>query len=471
MISKNEERLIRDAERAGVPFDQLTNFKRAGYWPQPKQLLFHAACRECDLAGGPTEIGFGGARGGAKSHALLAQIILDDCMRQSGLKCLLLRRVGKAVRESFEDLRFRVLNYATHRYNRSGGIITLENGSKVILGHFQTERDIDNYLGMEYGLIGVEEATTLSSNKYHMIGTCNRTPIADWRPRIYSNANPGGIGHAWYKSLFIIPWRLGQQNGTRFIASTYKDNAFLNEDYVHRLDALAGWQKRAWKEGDWDIAAGQFFTNFNRQVHVVKPRSVPEFWEVWLAGDYGWTHPTAVLLLGKDLQGNIYVIDEYSASRRLPEAHSNMWRQMLARWEIEEERLRQFPFGRDVWSKNERGRTVNDSYAELGWFLEPANMDRQLGGAEILRKLGDVEAGIPPTLFIYETNVGLIETLTRLEHDPHRPEDVLKVDMDEEGIGGDDLYDALRYGLMAVSEEREITYARVAVPDGDGGGW
>jgi hypothetical protein len=34
-------------------------------------------------------------------------------------------------------------------------------------------------------------------------------------------------------------------------------------------------------------------------------------------------------------------------------------------------------------------------------------------------------------------------------HDPHRPEDVLKVDCDDEGNGGDDWYDAFRYGVMA----------------------
>jgi hypothetical protein len=33
-------------------------------------------------------------------------------------------------------------------------------------------------------------------------------------------------------------------------------------------------------------------------------------------------------------------------------------------------------------------------------------------------------------------------------HDPDNPEDVLKVDTDESGVGGDDPYDAWRYGLM-----------------------
>jgi hypothetical protein len=31
-----------------------------------------------------------------------------------------------------------------------------------------------------------------------------------------------------------------------------------------------------------------------------------------------------------------------------------------------------------------------------------------------------------------------------MQHDPNRPEDVLKVDCDEDGVGGDDANDALR---------------------------
>jgi hypothetical protein len=39
----------------------------------------------------------------------------------------------------------------------------------------------------------------------------------------------------------------------------------------------------------------------------------------------------------------------------------------------------------------------------------------------------------------------LLETLPALQHDPNRPEDVLKVDADEKGLGGDDAADCLRY--------------------------
>jgi hypothetical protein len=71
-------------------------------------------------------------------------------------------------------------------------------------------------------------------------------------------------------------------------------------------------------------------------------------------------------------------------------------------------------------------------------------MDRMNGWAEILSKLGDPESGIPAKLFIHSRCRRLLECLPSLQHDPNRPEDVLKVDADEDGVGGDDAADAMR---------------------------
>jgi hypothetical protein len=76
------------------------------------------------------------------------------------------------------------------------------------------------------------------------------------------------------------------------------------------------------------------------------------------------------------------------------------------------------------------------------------------GWAEVLRDLGDINAGTAPTLFIHKRCARLIETLPALRHDPSQPEDVLKVDADEDGVGGDDTEHALRY--MVAAKGREI---------------
>ena len=68
--------------------------------------------------------------------------------------------------------------------------------------------------------------------------------------------------------------------------------------------------------------------------------------------------------------------------------------------------------------------------------------------------MGNVEAGIAPRLIIHQRCRRLIETLPALQHDPNRPEDVLKVDADEDGNGGDDAADCLRY--LVATKPREI---------------
>jgi phage terminase large subunit len=88
---------------------------------------------------------------------------------------------------------------------------------------------------------------------------------------------------------------------------------------------------------------------------------------------------------------------------------------------------------------------VASQYAKLGVNLKCANTDRVNGWAEILNRLGDPGAGVAPRLFIHERCARLVECLPSLQHDPNRPEDVLKVDCDEDGSGGDDAADCFRY--------------------------
>lgn len=477
MATNAADRFIQAAYTAGCPRDQLVNLISAGVVLQERQLEASAAARLCDYADGPTEIGYGGARGGGKSHWMLVQIAVDDCQRYPGLKCLLLRKVGKALREGFEDLLRRTLGNLEYTYNSSQHRLTFPNGSVIILGHFQKESDIDGYLGLEYDVIGVEEATTLSASKVKAIRTCNRTSKSGWRPRMYYTTNPGGIGHTWFVDKFIKPHRrrthaelrprrpgtpicaLAEQTGsTRFIPATVDDNRCVNADYEQQLGELTGWQLRAWRYGDWDIAAGQFFTTFRRDIHgiPVRWRTIPRDWKVWASFDYGWTHYTSVHLHTMDGDGTRYTFDEHAARGWLVERHAEAIHTMLARWNIPISRLSTFVAGSDVFVKKQNGGTIAADYKAYGIRLKQANTDRINGAGEILRLLGDVDAPKPiaPKWYIFETCGRLLDCLPALQHDPHNPEDVLKWDTDEDGNGGDDPYDDARYGMMAVWRPR-----------------
>ncbi len=476
------DRFLADARHARCSRNQIENFLRAGIILQPKQLAASAAARLCDAPDGPTAIGYGGARGGGKSHWLIAQLGVDDCQRVPDLKCLLLRKVGKANNESFADLRQRLFRKLPHEFVPSRGLLHFPNGSRIITGHYQHVNDIDAYLGLEYDVIGIEEATALTSRKYTDIGTCCRTSKPRWRPRIYSTTNPGGVGHAWYRQKFLQPFHANLETDTRFVPASISDNPFTNPDYQKTLQNLSGWRKRAWLYGDWDIAAGQFFTTFRRDIHVISDFDDSRAVEWMAALDYGFTHYTVVLLGCKDGDGNYFIVDEHAERLLLPQKHAQAIHAMFRRHGLLDSAgshsttqldvsgrsvltpqtakrqqpsttLVHFVAGADVFSRQSDGHTIADQYRAFGIRLLPANTDRINGWAEVLRLLGDVDSGLTPQLFIHKRCARLIECLPNLQHDPNNPEDILKTDIDDDGSGGDDAADALRY-LVATRPRR-----------------
>jgi hypothetical protein len=410
------------------------------------------------------------------------QMGVDDCQRVPGLKCLLLRKVGKANLEHFEDLRRKLFTKLGHEFSAFRGILTFNNGSRIIAGHFQNEKDIDAYLGLEYDVIGIEEATTLTSRKYQDITTCCRSSKQNWRPRIYSTTNPGGVGHAWYRTKFVLPLLEKRQTDTVFVAARVTDNRWNNPEYIRVLQGLSGWQRRAWLDGDWDIAAGQYFTTLRREVHIVEDFDDTRAREWFCAMDYGFAHYTVVLLGCTDGDGNLFVVDEHAERLWLPQRHAPAIKAMLGRHKVgsSEQRarslelsdLKRFVAGADVFSRQSDGTTVAAQYAKLGITLRPANTDRINGWAEIMSRFGDPQCGVQssatnapadavrPTLFIHQRCGRLIETLPVLQHDPNRPEDVLKVDADDDGVGGDDAADCLRYLVATKSREVRVRKLR-----------
>jgi len=443
----NSELYFRAAAAAGCPLDQVKNFVKAAICLQPRQLAMSAAARECDRDGGPNEIGVGGARMGGKSAWCLAQLAADDCQRFPSLKCLFLRKVGKAAKESLEDLRRQILKGVPHAYSAHKGLLSFENGSRILTGHFSNEKDIDAYLGLEYDVIAVEEATTLTFPKYRMILSCNRTSKIGWRPRTYSTTNPGGVGHAWYRARFVLPFRAGTQTTTRFVPSLVTDNYYANADYIKILEDQVGWIKQAWRYGDWDIAAGQYFTTFSDTHHVTNEIDLTRAKSWGLALDHGFTHYTACYLGFRDGDGNFYVVDEHVERGWLVERHADAIHAMLGRHKNTIGEMDYKVAGTDIFAKESRARSVAEDYQDHGIHWKPAVTDRINGAAEILRLLGEPNGKTPKParLKIHRRCVRLIECLPSMQHNPTRPEDVLKVDVDDDGNGGDDPYDAFRY--------------------------
>lgn len=446
---------IKQAQAMGLPADQVVNFAKGRYVPQPKQMEFHYWARQADHDTGPSWIGYGGARGPGKSHASFAQIALDDCQRVDDLKGLFLRSVGGAARESFEDLITKVLFASPYEYKATRGTVHFQNGSRILMGGFRDDSTIAKYIGIEYDFIVVEEATLLSNHKIDLLLGSLRTSKKNWRPRAYFTTNPGNVGHGAFKRRFIMPMRAGKEKQTKFIQANVYDNKFVDAGYLAYLEGLTGWMREAWLEGSWEIAAGTFFTNWDRKMHVIDnfvETGLPYGWDYWLAIDYGYNHWTVIYLLARGRSDGIfYLIDETVARFKLvPEIAADIT-SMLQKYGLSTHDLEGFYGSPDLTAvRGGYTRTsISDQFAEHGYKIQPAVTDRINGAAKMLQLFGNPSKGVPPTLFVTDLCTQFIECIPNLIHDPSRPEDVLKVDANSAGIGGDDPYEAARYGLMS----------------------
>jgi hypothetical protein len=89
------------------------------------------------------------------------------------------------------------------------------------------------------------------------------------------------------------------------------------------------------------------------------------------------------------------------------------------------------------------------------WRLEIGDLKPFVAGADVFSRQSD--GGFP----VWEAwdFARLAECLPSLQHDPSRPEDVLKVDADEDGVGRDDAADALRY--LVATKARTISVRKL----------
>ena len=58
-------------------------------------------------------------------------------------------------------------------------------------------------------------------------------------------------------------------------------------EYIKRLKRLSKKDREALLFGNWDIFEGQYFTEWNRDIHVISPFEIPKEWRRYFVMDYG----------------------------------------------------------------------------------------------------------------------------------------------------------------------------------------
>lgn len=382
-------------------------------------------------------VGYGGARGGGKSLAMRVKFALL-AFNYAGIRLLLLRKTFPELEENhIKPLRLLLHGFATYRERDK--CFTFPNGSTLRFGYCDREADVDQYQGQEYDIIGFDEATHFTFYMVTVILACLRG-VNNFPKRCYMTGNPGGIGHAWYKRLFITKDYLPTENPADyvFIPAKVYDNADLmhsNPEYVNMLENLPADLRRAWLDGDWDVFAGQYFTEWRREVHTMEPMPLPAHWRRYFTMDYG-LDMLAGYWVAVDENGFAVVYRElYEGKDNNKGANGGGLLISEAAARILEltppgEHIEAYFAPPDLWNRRQdTGRSVADIFGDSGIWLTKVNNSREQGWLEVKEWLHPVQmpdGSKEPKMRVFNTCLNLIESMPNMLHDERNPNDCAK---------------------------------------------
>src|SRR6056300_1081671 len=219
------------------------------------------------LAADEKDVLYGGAAGGGKSFAMLIDP-LRYCHKKAH-RALILRRSMPELRELIDKSR--------ELYPQAFPGAKFREVEKV--WNFPTE------FGWNY------------------LASRLRTTDKSLKTYLRCTANPGGVGAAWVKKRYVEPAEpnnsfKGSDGLTRkFIPALLQDNPYLSEDGVYEtmLKSLPATQRKQLLEGNWDIAEGAAFSEFDVGLHIVDPFQIPPHWQRVKGIDYGYASESCCL--------------------------------------------------------------------------------------------------------------------------------------------------------------------------------
>jgi hypothetical protein len=222
------------------------------------------------------------------------------------------------------------------------------------------------------------------------------------------------------------------------------DNPYLMQtgDYETMLLSLPEHQRKQLLEGNWDIAEGAAFTEFNRQIHVVEPFHIPSNWTKFRACDYGYGSFSAVVWFAVSPSEQLVVYRELYVSKVLAKDLAHM----VMRAEENDGPMRYGVLDSSCWHKRgDTGPSLAEQMIAEGCRWRPSDRSagsRVAGKNELHRRLQLDPFTEKPRLVITSNCVNTIAQLPVLPLDKRNPEDI-------DTKAEDHLYDAIRYGVMS----------------------
>lgn len=433
------------------------------------------------LAAPEQEVLYGGAAGGGKSYALLADFLRQaDNPNHQGL---LLRRTNDELRELIRNsLTMYLAVYPKARWNQQRSEWTFPSGAKLWISYLEQDKDVLRYQGQSFTWVGFDELTQYSTPyawDYLRTRLRSADPTIELTQR--GTTNPGGPGHGWVKRYFIDPAaenkpfipqdvdgkdivfeafhkeviegrrKVGEPMFLRrFIPAKLKDNPYLYEDGRYETNLLSQGEnvRRQLLEGDWGVAEGAAFPEFRKHLHTCEPFDIPSSWRRFRSCDYGYTSYSAVHWYAIDPSfDTLYVYRELYVSKKTGVELAPLILQQEAR-----ENVAYGVLDSSCWhNRGQTGPTIAEEMIRSGCRWRPADRGptSRVNGRQRLHNLLRVEEGIGrPGIVFFNNCRQIIADLPVIPTDPDGGDDI------DVRYTSDHAYDSIRYGIQSRPQSR-----------------
>ena len=252
-----------------------------------------------------------GSAGSAKSYFITQKLIVRATSEK--IKILVTRRTGSTLRNTcfslFKDIldKWQLSQYLNIR--ESDFNIRFPNGSEIIFMGLDEETKLLSLNNI--GTIWIEEAYEVPKNIVEQLNLRMRGKNAN--QQIIMSFNPISKNHWLYDFCEVNP-----PASFRYIHSTYKDNPFLNSEYVKSLEELYERnpaKARIFCDGLWGVdSEGLVFQNW-KQVEFDSMELASKGYEHRVGMDLGWIDKSAIIETLYDRQNKtIYIFNEFYKS-------------------------------------------------------------------------------------------------------------------------------------------------------------
>ena len=252
-----------------------------------------------------------GSAGSAKSYFITQKLILR-CLNEK-IKILVCRRTASTIRNTcfslFKDVisKWKLTEFVKIR--ESDFNIKFPNGSEIIFMGLDEETKLLSLNGI--GTIFIEEAYEVPKAIVEQLNLRLRGNTAN--KQMIMAFNPISKNHWLYDFCEVNP-----PESFIYVHSTYKDNPFLDDEYVHELEELYvrnPAKARIFCDGEWGIdSEGLVIQNWKEEIFDPMELSSQGL-EHRVGMDLGWIDKSAIIETLYDRQNKtIYVFNEFYKS-------------------------------------------------------------------------------------------------------------------------------------------------------------